>query len=125
MCVSVCMIKCDKVCILYVCVCTYRTRCIFQCVSIINPRQACARVTVVVLCVCALAASASVYTYMSATNETHGFLLGVSWILIHRFSKNLPFESYGIKSCFRAFSGPTEHCNYLKHNWSVEYCFRD
>ena len=125
--VSKCVCFClhDKVCIsLYVCVCTYRTRCIFQCVSITNPRRACARVTVVVLCVCALAASASVYTYISATNDTHGFLLGVSWILIHGFSKYLPFESYGIKR-FRAFSGPTEDCNYLKHNWSVECCFRD
>ena len=72
--------------------------------SIINPRHACARVTVVVLCVCALAASASVYTYISATNDTHGFLLGVSWILIRGFSKNLPFESYGIKSRFRAWT---------------------
>ena len=105
----VCFCLHDKVCIsLYVCVCTYRTRCISQCVSIINPRHACARVTVVVLCVCALTASASVYTYISATNDTHGFLLGVSWILIRGFSKNLPFESYGIKSRFRAFLGPTE-----------------
>ena len=55
----------------------------------INPRRACARVTVVVLCVCvcvcvsvpALAASAS------KTNDTHGFLLGVSWIFIRGFPK--------------------------------------
>ena len=85
MCVSVSMIKCVSVCM---CVFVHtRTRCIFQCVSTINPRHACARVTVVVLCVCALAASASVYMYISATNDTHGFLLGVSWILIHGFSK--------------------------------------
>ena len=106
--VSKCVCFClhDKVCIsLYVCVCTYRTRCIFQCVSIINPRHACARVTVVVLCVCALAASASVYTYISATNDTHGFLLGVSWILIRGFSKKSSVQKLWHKKPFSCIFG--------------------
>ena len=45
--------------------------------------------------VTALAASASMY--IPATNYTHGFLLGFSWMLVRAFSKNLLFKSYGVK----------------------------
>ena len=54
----------------------------------------------------------------NGTNDSHGFLLGFSWISTRGFSFRLT------ASHFRALSGPTEGSNYLKHNWSVECCFR-
>ena len=57
-------------------------------VPLVNPRRACARVTVFALCVypsvTALAASASILN-MEPT------------ILTGEFSKNLPFKSYSVK----------------------------
>ena len=70
----------------------------------------------VCLSVCYRSSSFSVRIYIPGAN---GFLLGFSWILTRGFSKNLPFQSYGVKkpianeleltaSCFRALSGSTK-----------------
>ena len=53
--------------------------------EIINPRHACAaRVTVVSVCVFVCSRSSC---FSIRFIDTHGFLLGFSWILIHGFSK--------------------------------------
>ena len=65
---------------------------------VINPRRACARVTVVVLCVCLCIRLFPLWLLQRplkpANNGTHGFLLGLICV---EFRKNLPFKSYGVK----------------------------
>ena len=53
--------------------------------GLVCPQRACARVTVVVLCLCmcvcvSVTALATSACHLSATNDTHGFLLGISLI---------------------------------------------
>ena len=65
--------------------------------KVINPRRACARVTVLVLCVCVCVCvypSVCLFqvqllqrTFTPAINDSRGFLVGFSWILIRGFSK--------------------------------------
>ena len=108
-----------------------------------NPRRACARVTVVVLCVCVcvcvcvylsvptLAASASVETSKRRYSRVSLRLL------IGGFSKK-PFvrkfmacksqyaNELELTACrFRALSGPAKRRECLKDDWQVQYCFRD
>ena len=104
------------------------------CTCIVNHRRACARVTVVVLCVylsvCyrSIAASALVYTCNQRYSQVslRLFLDFDSWI-----SKKPSVQSQYAKeleltvSCVCALSGPTKDSNCLKHNGSVECCFRD
>ena len=101
---------------------------------IINPRRACARVTVVALCVCvsvcpsvtALAASASAYT---CSQRYSGFVLGFSWIYMCGISKKPKVMAWKSQyaneleltiSRFRAVSGPTKRSSYVKGNWWVD-----
>ena len=76
--------------------------------SMINPRRACARVTVVVLSVCVsvcLSVCLSVCSRSSCFsvrwNQQTTILTGLSsaflGIICVEFRKNLPFESYGVK----------------------------
>ena len=97
-----------------------------------NPRHACARVTVLVLCVslCVYPSVPTQRPLKPANNDTHGFLLGFSWILIHGFSKKTVKSQYANEleltvSRFRALSGPTKGSNDLKDDCLVECCFRD
>ena len=63
-------------------------------VVLVNPRRACARVTVVVLCVC-LSVYPSVPAqrpFKPANNGTHGFLLCFSWINMCGVSKKPSVE---------------------------------
>ena len=93
---------------------------------LINPRRACARVTVVVLCVCicpsvtALAATVSVYT----CDQRHP-RVSLDFKCVE-FQQNLQFKSYGVKkpvckcfgaSRFRALSGLSKRRNCLKDDW--------
>ena len=64
-------------------------------VTVVNPRRACARVTVLVLCVC-VSVCLCIRLFplwllqrplKPANNDTHGSLLGFSWILTRGFSK--------------------------------------
>ena len=60
---------------------------------LLNPRRACARVTVLVLCVCVYPCVCLFQvqllqrTFTPAINDSRGFLAGFSWILIRGFSK--------------------------------------
>ena len=107
-------------------------------VGIINPRRACARVTVVDVCVCvsvylsvpALAASASVEDSKQRYSRVslRLFLDFDSWIFEKPFrSKVIARKSQYANlieltaSRFRALSGPADCRN---DNWSIEYCFR-
>ena len=47
--------------------------------AVINPRRACARVTVVAVCVYSSVTAQRPFKH--GTNDTHRFLLGFSWIL--------------------------------------------
>ena len=100
---------------------------------LINPRRACARVTVlsfVCVSVCpSVFALASAYTSNQLYTQVslRPFLDYDSWI----FGKKLPF---GGKSHYanelelsasrsRALSGPTKGSSHVKDNWSVGCCF--
>ena len=108
---------------------------------VINPRRACARVTVVVLCVCVsvypsvptLAASASVETSKQRYSRVslRLFLDYYVWSFEKTFcSKVMVWKSQYVNeleltiSLFRAVSGPTNRSSYVKGNWWVECCFR-
>ena len=94
--------------------------------AMINPRRACARVTVVVVCVClsvypsvpALAASAS------GKQRYSRVMCGVSkkpsveklWREKIQYANELELTV----SRFCAVSGPTKHSSYVKGNWWVE-----
>ena len=78
----------------------------YFCVCIINPRRACARVTVVVLCVCVCVCVCVSFCYRSSGYSIRLYLqpatpMGFSWALLHfkcvEFRKTLPFKSYGVK----------------------------
>ena len=71
---------------------------------VMYPRRACARVTVLVLCVC-VCVCVCVYpsvclfqvqllqrTFTPAINDSRGFLVGFSWILIRGFSKKTSLQ---------------------------------
>ena len=64
--------------------------------SFINPRRACARVTVLVLCVCLCIRLFPLWLLQRplkpANNGTHGFLLGFSWINMCGVSKKPSVE---------------------------------
>ena len=70
--------------------------CMYVC-RLINPRRACARVTVLVWCVCVCVCvypSVCLFqvqllqrTFTPAIDDSRGFLVGFSWILIRGFSK--------------------------------------
>ena len=119
--------------------------CISVSVLVINPRRACARVTVVVPCVClcvcvcvclsvpALAASASVETSKQRYSRVslRLFLDLYVWSFKKTFrSKDMAWKSQYANeleltvSRFRAVSGPTKRSSYVKGNWWVELCFR-
>ena len=70
--------------------------------TVVNPRRACARVTVVScvyvsLCIRLFPLWLLQRPLKPANNGTHGFLLGFSWIICVEFRKNLPLKSYGVK----------------------------
>ena len=105
--------------------------------DVINPRRACARVTVVVLCVClsvypsvpALAASASVETSKQRYSRVslRLFLDFDSWIFEKTFREKVMARKsqYANEleltvSRFRAVSGQTKRSSYVKGNWWVE-----
>ena len=78
------------------------------------------------LSVPALAASAS------ANDDTHGFILGFSWINMCGVSKKPKVMAWKSQyaneleltvSRFRAVSGPMNRSSYVKGNWWVECCF--
>ena len=125
-----------------VCTLSLMTVNVVVCAYFINPRRACARVTVVVcLSVClsvypsvpALAASASVETSKQRYSRVslRLFLDSYVWSFEKTFrSKVMAWKSqYANKleltvSRFRAVSGPTKRSSYVKGNWWVECCFR-
>ena len=107
--------------------------------ALVNPRRACARVTVVVLClsvypsVPALAASASFETSKQRYSRVslRLFLDLYVWSFEKTFrSKVMAWKSQYANeleltvSRFRAVSGPMKHSSYVKGNWWVECCFR-
>ena len=65
--------------------------------AIINPRRACARVTVVVLSVCvcvSVCSRSSCFSSIGTSEQRYSTGLG---IICEEFRKNLPLKSYGVK----------------------------